>query len=618
VTRRASARPPRRDPLVRAVAALDPSPWRILVAVLAGTAALGSAVGLMTTSAWLISRASQHPPIIVLQLAIVATRAFGTSRGVLRYVERLTSHDVALRGVGRIREALYGGLATADPAVVAGLRRGDLLARVGGDVDVLADLVVRCLLPFAVAITTAAASTAVVAVLAPGAGLAAGTGLAVAVLAAASLAGLAARRAERQAADARGALGAEVLTLLDGVGELTVAGAVPARLARLVELDESLARRLERASGPAAGAAACAVAATGLAVVAVLALGARAVVAGGLDPVLLAVITLAPLATAEAVIALPAAARSLVRARAAAERVCGLLDAGAAPAPSDRAPSDRAPSGPASRPPAPIPSPVLRATGLACGWPGSAPALTGIDLTCSAGRRIAVVGPSGCGKTTLLLTLAGLIPPAAGRLTCAPAGGGRAADLPAIDQEVLRSTVSFTAEDAHIFTTTVRENLRLARPGAPDPELRSALARAGLGRWLAGLPDGLDTSLGSGGAGLSQGERRRLLLARSFLVGAGILLLDEPAEHLGPDIADALVRAVLTSSTRGAGVVVATHRLAPLDAADEVIVLRPGETPARGTHDWLLRHDLTYRDAWHAERGTEEVVPAEAAGSPGG
>jgi ATP-binding cassette subfamily C protein CydC len=594
---------PRRDPLVRAVAALHPDPRRTALAVLAGTAALGSAVGLMATSAWLISRAAQHPPVLYLQVAVVATRAFGIGRGVLRYVERLVSHDVALRGVVALRERLYRSLAAADPVTVAGLRRGDLLARVGADVDALADLVVRSLLPFAVALTTATASAVLVAALLPPAGLVVAAGLAVAALGAPPLAALAARRAEREAADARAELSAEVLALLDGVGELIVAGTAPARLARLAELDGALARHLDRAARPAAGAAVLSTAATGLAMVAALLLALQALESGRLAPVLLAVVTLTPLAAAEAVAGLPAAAAGLVRARAAAERVVALLDA----PPAADAPPTPEPLRPRGTQPVPGRG-TLVAEGLVCGWPGAEPVLAGFDLALSRGRRIAVVGASGCGKTTLLLTLAGLIPPLAGRVTL------DGVDLADLDPDAVRRAVSFTAEDAHVVTTTVRENLRVADPGADDDRLVEALARAGLRHWPDALPAGLDTMLGSGGTGLSGGERRRLLLARTFLVGADVLLLDEPAEHLDPGTADALVRDVLTrrpdeGTDPGPAVVVVTHRLAPLDAADEVLLLADGTLVDRGTHDRLRQRNLTYRDTWQAEQGLAGVVP---------
>ena len=600
----------RDEPVVRALAALAPDPRRTALAVLAGTGALGCAVGLMATSAWLISRAAEHPPVLYLQVAVVATRTFGIGRGVLRYAERLVSHDVALRGVGALRERLYRHLAAADPATVAGLRHGDLLARVGADVDTVADLVVRSLLPFAVALTTALGSALLVGLLLPPAGLAVAAGLLVAAVVAPWLAAVAAARAEREAADLRAATSAEVLAVLDGAAELTVAGALPARLARLDTLDAELTRRLDRAARPAALAAGLGTLVTGLAMVSALALGIRALgtgvlgaaPGGGLAPVLLAVVALTPLAAAEAVSALPQAAVGLVRARAAAERVLALLDAppaeGAAPADVD------VPTGPVD----PLPRPVLTARDLACGWPGRPAVLSGVDLDLSPGRRVAVVGPSGTGKTTLLLTLAGLLPPRAGTLTLTPLPPSARAE------GVWRATVSFTAEDAHVFTTTLRENLRVARPDAADDDLVAALTRAGLRDWSAALPAGLDTRLGSAGKGLSGGERRRLLLARALLVGAGIVLLDEPGEHLDPQTADTLLHDVLTAAAP-ATVVVATHRLAPLAAADEILVLAEGRIVARGTHSWLLEHDLTYRDAVQAERG----VPLPEAGVvPGG
>jgi ATP-binding cassette subfamily C protein CydC len=593
----------RRDPVVRAIAALDPDPARSLLAVLTGTLALGSAVGLMATSGWLISRAAQHPPVLYLQVAVVGTRTFGVSRGVLRYAERLGSHDVALRGVGSVRERLYRRLAAADPVLVAGLRRGDLLARVGADVDALADLMVRSLLPFAVALTTAAGAALLVGRLLPPAGLVVAAGLLVAALIAPWLAARSALQAERSASQARTETSAEVLALLDGIAELTVAGAVRARRARLSALDADLAARLDRAARPAAAATGLSTLVTGLAMVAALALGVQATARGGLSPVLLAVVTLTPLAAAEAVAALPAAAIGLVRARAAAERVLALLEAPPAHygpnAADDDTPSPRVD---------PLPDAVLSAEQLSCGWPGAAPTLQGLDLTLRPGRRIAIVGGSGCGKTTLLLTLAGLIPPVAGRVTLASERVRVAPppmDLERIDPGVVRRTVSFTAEDAHIFTTTVRENLRVARPDADDDELADVLRRAGLADWTAGLPSGLDTMLGSGGAGLSGGERRRLLLARALLVGAGVLLLDEPVEHLDPTTADALVHDVLSASQgpQASAVVVVTHRLAPLAAADEVLLIEEGKVVARGTHMWLRDSNLTYRDAWLAEQG---------------
>lgn len=569
-------RPPR-GPLLRVLRVLDPAPLRVAGAVAAGAAALGSAVALTAVSAWLVSRAAQHPPVLELSVAIVAVRALGISRGTFRYVERLASHDVALRGVVRLREQLYSRLAAADRAVVSGLRHGDLLARVGADVDLVGDVVVRGLLPFAVAAVVGTASVALLGAVLPVAGAVLAGALLVAAVAAPWLAGRAAGRRAVAADAARTEVSAQVHALLDGATELTVAGAVRGRLALLSAREDLLAGQLDAAGRPAAWAGAIGSAATGLAVLGALATGSLAVAQGHLPGVLLAVLALTPLAVVEVVVGLPAAAVAVVRAGGAAARVLELLDAPAAP------------SGPGA---AVGPGPHrLSARGLAAGWPGAAPVLREVDLDVGPGTVLAVVGPSGGGKSTLLRTLAGLLQPSAGRVQL----DGR--DLAGLDPHGLRRTVTLTAEDAHVFATTVRENLRVARGDASDEQLVQALHTAALGSWLAGLDAGLDTLVDPGS--VSGGERRRLLLARALLVGSDVLLLDEPAEHLDDETADRLVRDLVAAArAAGTALVLVTHRLAPLHDVDEVLVVSGGRVVER-------RHP-----------GTRQVATAEA-GSAG-
>jgi ATP-binding cassette subfamily C protein CydC len=583
--------------LGRAIAAMRPDPWRLALATLTGSAALAMTIALMGTSGWLISRAAQRPPVMYLMVAVVAVRAFGIGRGVLRYAERLAAHDVALRGVVALRETLYLRLAAADPTTAARLRRGDLLARVGADVDTVGDVVVRSLLPFATAALTGGLSVVAVALVLPQAGVILAVGLLVGGVGAPILAGLASQRGIRDTAAARTAMSTEVLALLDGLPELAVAGVVTDRLDHLERTDQALNRGQDRAARPAAWSAALSTASMLAAVIGCLAVGVQAVSAGRLAPVLLAVVTLVPLAVAEVVAALPAAAASLVRSHAAAERVVQLLDAPPA--------SDQAGARSARRSLAP--GAHLRAENLACGWPGGPSALSEIDLDLPGGRRIAIVGPSGAGKTTLLLTLAGLLPARAGRVLL---GGADGTDLAELDPEIRHQAINFVADDAHVFTTTVRENLRLVGPGASDVEIASALQRAGLGAWLEGLPAKLDTMISdpagpAAGTGtpLSGGERRRLIVARALLSGSGVLLVDEPAEHLDPATADALVEELFAT---GATVVVVTHRLSPLSQADEILFVANGRITARGGHDQLIASHAPYREAWLAEQdGTE-------------
>lgn len=594
-----------RDPLWRAVALLDVRPARVALAVLLGVLGLGCAVALAGVSAWLIARASQMPPVLTLSIATVGVRAFGIGRGVFRYVERLVSHDVALRGMANLRTSLYRRLAVGRPEATLGLRRGDLLTRVGADVDAVGDAVVRGLLPAAVATVLGLGTVVAMGVLLPAAGVSLAACLLLAGVVAPWLAARAARTSEQRATQAKAAISTVALGLLDDAGPLTVQGRAAAELDALRAADRDLAAATDAGARPAALGAALGSLSVGLAVLAALLLGIPAVESGALSHVALAVIVLTPLASFEATSVLPTAAIQLQRSRAAARRIMALLDEAAptgtdlelqdAPADADR---DATGSAAASSPGAVRPA-DLRARDLVCGWPGREPVVQGLDLDVRPGRSIAVVGPSGTGKTTLLLTLAGLIPARDGELLL---DGAPLADL--THDEIARSVV-LTSEDAHVFETSVLENLRVARGDVTPAEARDALDRAGLGPWLAGLPDGVDTELGPDAQSVSGGERRRLLLARALLSPAPLLLVDEPAEHLDADTADRLVRDLLTQRG-GRGVVVVTHRLTPLDAADEVVLLDRGRVAARGTHVALLSSHAGYREGFAREHEDPE------------
>ncbi len=612
-------RPPR-GTLRRAVRLLEVPPGRALLAVLVGTLALGCAVALAAVSAWLIARASQMPPVLLLSVATVAVRTFGIGRGVLRYCERLISHDVALRGMTTLRTTLYERLAAGRPEATLGLRRGDLLARVGADVDAVGDVVVRGLLPAGVALLLGTGTVTAMAFFWPPAAAALALCLVLAGVVAPALTVRGARATESRAASARADSAAAALSVLDDAGPLQVSGRLGAHLAALRAADARVAAAVDAGARPSALAAGTGTAATVLAAVAALVTGVPALRAGLLAPVELAVIVLTPLAAFEATSLLPAAAVQVQRSRVAAARVLALLDAAAptgagAPATAGSAAASEAPaptSASAGRPRGsggvdlspserrPHQVDALRARGLSVGWPGRPPALTGLDLDLVPGRSLAVVGPSGIGKTTLLLTLAGLLPPRAGTLTL---DGTPLSTLPETDRA---AHVVVTTEDAHVFGTTVLENLRVARGDVTAEQADAALRRVGLGTWLTSLPDGLDTVLGPDARTVSGGERRRLLLARALLASAPLLLVDEPAEHLDPLTADALVHHLLDRPAgwdgRPRGVVVVTHRLAPLAAADEVLWLADGAVAARGTQEDLLRGSAGYREALDREQ----------------
>ncbi|MEU9166982.1 thiol reductant ABC exporter subunit CydD [Streptomyces sp. NPDC048420] len=582
----------RRSPLARVRAMSGPRRGRLALALLLGSLALGSAVGLMATSGWLISRASQQPPVLYLMVAVTATRAFGIGRAVFRYAERLVSHDAVLRMLADTRVAVYRRLERLAPAGLRTARRGDLLSRLVSDVDALQDYWLRWLLPAGAAVVVSAASVGFTAWLLPEAGAVLAVGLLAAGAGVPLVSGAVARRAERRLAPARGALATRVTDLLTGTAELTVAGALPARTAEARRADGVLTRIASRTATATALGDGLTALICGLTVTATALVGAQAVAAGRLGGVTMAVVVLTPLAAFEAVLGLPLAVQYRQRVRRSAERVYEVLDA---PEPV------REPEQPRQAPASPFPV-VLKA--LAARHEGQErDALTGLDLTLHQGRRVAVVGASGSGKTTLAQVLLRFLDTDGGTYSL---GGVDAHGLASDD---VRRLVGLCAQDAHLFDSSVRENLLLAKKDASEDELRETLSRARLLDWAESLPDGLDTLVGEHGAWLSGGQRQRLALARALLADFPVLVLDEPAEHLDLPTADALT-ADLLAATEGRTTLLITHRLAGLDSVDEVVVLDEGRVVQRGSYAELVAVRGPLRGMAEREAESELLVAA--------
>ncbi|WP_062132807.1 thiol reductant ABC exporter subunit CydC [Demequina aestuarii] len=525
---------------------------RTVLAVLTGSAALGSAVGLAAVAAWMIARAAGMPSPADLAIAAVVVRFFGIGRGLFRYLERLTSHDVALRGAVSLRVRVYERLAHAPAAHVLPLTRGQVMARIGADVDAIADAVVRGLIPMAVAVVVSGVSVGIAAFMVPLAGVVLAACVLIAGVGAAALTLRSARAAAALAVTADARVTESALSALEAAAEHRVWGTTASAEAELAEADAASARAHEAIARPAALAAAVQTLAAGLALIGSIAVAVTAAADGAIGPTTAAVIALLPLAAFEAVGAVPAAMQQLFRSARAAERIEELAPPSDADAP-DHATSDSDPRA----------SAVLEAREVSAAWPRMTPTVP-VSLRVAPGEVLAVVGRSGIGKTTLLATLGGALAPAAGEALI---------DGAAVTEDDLGTVVAITAEDAHLFGTTVLENLRVARGSVTEDEALDALGVVGLRDWAVALPDGLDTVLGSGGGTVSGGERRRLLLARALLAPHPVHLIDEPGEHLDRAGREALRAALARLSGEGRSVVIVTHDLTLLDAADRTVSL---------------------------------------------
>ncbi|MGD9526069.1 MAG: thiol reductant ABC exporter subunit CydD [Pseudonocardia sp.] len=514
---------------------------RLLLAALLGAAALGSGVALAGTSAWLIATAALHPPVLTLMVAIVAVRTFGLSRGVLRYAERLVAHDAALRAGAVLRERIWTALVRLGPADTARMRRGDLLARLVGDVDTQQDLLLRSLLPAAAAGLVGLGTAAALTLVLPAAGLAVAAGTLIAAVVAPAVTAWAAHRTERETAAARGDVVGRTVALLDGAADLVVFGAATRHREELGFADARLGALLRRAATARGLGAGIAVAGVGLAVLGATAAGIAALRAGTISGPALVVLALTPLALADVVATLPDAAVRLLTALPAARRLRAL---------ERREPAVTEPAAPAGI----APPTELATEDLAVRWPGAAAdAVRDVDLDLHRGTRLALTGPSGSGKSTVVAALMRSLDPSAGVVL---ADGHDARDLTG---DELRAGIAWCGPWTHLFDSTLRENLRLARPDASDAELVDVLHRARLGEWHASLPEGLDTPIGMHGGAVSGGERQRLGVARALLADRPVLLLDEPTAHLDSATGDALA-AELLATTEGRTALLVTHR----------------------------------------------------------
>ena len=590
---RDSETPARAEPLpvsprvgLRALALLRPGAARWVGASALGAVASGMALALTAVSGWLIVRASEQPEIMYLLVAIVGVRFFGIGRAVARYGERLASHDAVLGSIDALRLRLWSAIA----ARAAGSRRlqdgGTALDLLVTATAELREALPRIVTPLAVGALSIVGITVTVALIAPGAAPLVGGMLLLTLLVAVTAALLAGRRAERDRVAAGSAMTREFTALVRSADELRANGVADRAADQIDRIGRRRAASERRSALTAGLSLAIATAGTGL-----LAVTAPAFVGSAFTAS--AITATAAQASAEtvAVVALLALAalEAISGAAVAAQRVPGLLST-VAPLDALLSATPRRLAGSGA-----VPDTVrsIRFDDLAVGWPGETlPVFSRLNARATRPEWLVIEGPSGSGKTTLLTALMGAIDVSGGRILL---DGG---DLAAMDPGAWRRRIAWCPQEAHVFDSSIRGNLLVARPRtAPvdDAEMTRVLRRVGLGRLLEQLPDGLGTRVGSGGRSLSGGERQRLAVARALLGDAEVLLLDEPTAHLDGPTARAMMDDI-RRATRDRLVVLVSHRADDRREGDRVVRLSgravqtlDGLTEAPNTAAWVRR-----------------------------
>ena len=552
----------------------------IWLAAFLGFLASASAVALLGTSGWLIARAAEMPPVLTLTVAAVMVRTFALGRAVMRYLERLVGHDAAFRGLTVLRVRVYRSLESITPLGLSKFTRGDLLARLGADVDTALDLPLRVVLPWVQAGLVALATSAFVMFLLPDSGLLIAVLAGLAVLAWPYLVGRLVRRAEATIAPSRGALTETLVAILDAAPTISAFGATDAATRSLRNRDGALTNAETREAGALGLGAGVGMLLQGLAVTGAMALAIPHVVDGEIAPVWLAVIALLPLALFDVLSTVPAAAISRERVRGSAHRLEDIAEATGV--------VHESPNTTTLEPG--FHSLVLR--GVTARWPDAdTDALVDVDLDLAPGERVLIMGPSGSGKSTLAAVIMGFLP---------YSGSVRLNDVELRDiaDNDVTSRLGLLAQHGHVFDTSVEENVRLGRVDASLDEIWEALERAQLADWVRTLPEGITTRVGAFGARMSGGERQRLALARMLLADRPAIVLDEPTEHLDRQTA-ADVESTIAEQTQGLASIVISHQV--IGGVDRIIEMNQGSVAAVGTHEELMA-----AGGWYATQVTRQ------------
>jgi ATP-binding cassette subfamily C protein CydC len=529
--------------------------WRrqtlwLLAGLVVALAALAAGIGLMTMSGLTIGTA-----IVASSLAIPALlRIFGTARVVLRYLERLVTHNATFRALADTRVWFFNRLARTSAGGLGFRQAGDVLARLVGDIEALDGLYLRILLPLAGAVLLLPALVLLIGHRSPALGTEVGVLFVAAAFVLPWMAARASGRAGSGLAHEAGALRVAALDALTGLREVRAFAAEGRMLAVVQAKEAALLSAQQTMAGRTALAGAASFLCAQIAVLAVL-------IDAGARPAVAIAAAFLVLAAFEAVGGLSRAGALAGHAAAAASRV---LEAADAPVPVPD------PADPAAMPT----GTTLRFESIEFRWqPDRPPVFDGLTVEIPQGARVALLGPSGAGKSTLAALALKVVAPRSGQIRL---GGIDIATLPAA---LVRARIGWLGQATHLFDDTIRANLLLARPDADEPALWAALDAAHIGDVVRALPERLDTWVGEGGTRFSGGQGRRLALARALLSTAPILILDEPCAGLDAETERSFLE-TLNETASGRTVILITHRLTGVEKLDRIFRLSGGKAVA--------------------------------------
>ncbi len=554
---------------------------------IAGATALGvstilSSVGLMATSAYIISKAALHPALYTLQLAVTGVRFFGISRGVFRYFERLFSHNVTFKILGNMRVWFYEKLEPLVPAKTASYRSGEILSRIVSDIETLENFFVRVIYPPIVFVFVTVLMAAFVSLW----GKHFAYVLVFFLLTGGILVSIfsfhVSGKDGKIAVRLRGKLYSGIVDTVQGLPDLLIFNFESKFVEKVLDQNRKISIH-ERKLGDMEGIYNALLLLFSMSgAVSVLTLAITLHSHGTLAGYMIAVLSLASLTSFEAIINLPAAARMLQANLEAGKRLFEIVDQ--EPAVTD--PDDPSPE--------PQRCDILFQS-VSFSYNGDK-VLKNVSFYVKEGWKAAIVGHSGAGKSTIANLLLRFWDYKTGKIEI----GG--IEIKKLNQSTVRNLVGYMSQRTYIFAGTIRENIQLARPESTFEEVVNAAKLAGIHDFITSLPDGYDTFVGERGAFLSGGERQRIALARVILKNSPILVLDEPTANLDSATEKEILDDIFNHLSEKT-IIFITHRFTHMEKMDRIFVMHRGEIVESGKHGELLSiPDGVYRKMWEIQR----------------
>lgn len=543
--------------------------WQAVFAILLGSLTIISGVGLIGTSAYLISFAALQPSIADLQVAIIAVRFFGLSRSVFRYLERIQSHSTNLRMVSKLRSWFYAKIEILVPAKTSGLETSDILSRAMQDIETLDQFFVRVIAPPGIAVILIMVTSVFAFTIHPSLGW---TILGVMVTTAAGLLTVSTIVHEKRLVNftnLRGALFSNLGSRINGLFDIFINGD-KSWFDGLLQDSQNNYSAIQKATvnGNAILNATIPIL-SGMAMMILLITASLLKESGHLEPIMVGVITLIVIAAFEIFQTFPQTGAFLAQSKQAVARILEIVD-----------------QQPAVQPPS-HPIPINEFTYLIGNHisfsykHGGKKTFNDLSFRITRGNMIALVGPSGAGKTSLINLLLRFWEYDTGQILL------NGTDYRVVSEIDLRNQIRVSSQKPYFFPVSIRENMLMVNGNAKDSEMNNAISQAELADWIKTLPEGLDTVVGERGSRLSEGQRKRLDLARTFLSDAPFMILDEPFAGIDPVIENRLTENIFEICDKKTLILI-THHLAHLEDFDKIWFLSDGKISECGTHQQLL------------------------------